>query len=104
MPAFAGMTVAGLLQTQCHEAELAIAAGYQEKRGPPALFLELVDLGLEVVGIGDRFLRDLDDDIAGSKPLVGSRRIRIDAEDDDALHGVLHLVFLAQVLIQIGKV
>ena len=61
------------------------ALGDQQQRRLAAVLLELVDLRLEVVGVGDRLLRDLDDHVAGGEPLVGGRRVRIDAGDDDAL-------------------
>src|SRR5882757_2638082 len=80
-----------LLQAQRHETQLAVGARDQEQRRFAAILLELVDLGLEIVGAGHRLLRDLDDDIARRESLIGRRRARIDGGDDHAFDGVLNL-------------
>ena len=62
-----------LLQRQRDEPQFAVRADHQEQRRLAAFFLELVDPGLEFVGGSHRFLRDLNNDIAGRQTLVGSR-------------------------------
>src|SRR5215467_6057196 len=92
-----------LLQRQRYEAQLTFGTRDQKQRRAAAVLLELVDLGLEVVGTRNRFLRDLDDRVARVEALVGGGRARVDAENDDALHGVLDFVLLAQVVAHIGE-
>ena len=70
-----------LLQTQRHEPQFAFRIGHQQKRELAAILLQLVDLGLEVIGGADRFLRHLDDGVAGGEALLRGRRILVDAGD-----------------------
>src|SRR6266576_5309538 len=87
-----------LLHAECDEAQLAVAVGDQQKHGFLAVLLQLVDALLDVGGIRHRFLRHLDDDVAGGEPLVGGIRGTVDAGDDDALDAVLDLVARTQIL------
>ena len=66
-------------------------------------FLSLSILAWRSSAFGDRLLRDLHDDVAGREALVGRRRVRVDAGDDHALHAVLDLVALAQIVGHVGE-
>src|SRR6516165_4775410 len=93
-----------LLQRQRHEAQFALGVRDQQQHRFLTVLLQLIDALLDVSGIAHRLLRDLDDDLAGGKPLVGGVRIALDTGDDDALDAVLDLVAAAQVLAHVGEV
>src|SRR5216684_2287455 len=93
-----------LLQAQRHEAQFAIRISDKQQRRLTAFLLELVDPLLQRVGIGDRLLRHLDHDVARIEALVGGGGLGFDAGDHHALHAVLDLVTLAQVVGHIGEV
>src|SRR4051812_34058873 len=61
--------VSALLHAQRDEAQFAFAVRYQQQHRLLAVLLELVDALLDVGRVSDRFLRHLDDDVAGGEPL-----------------------------------
>ena len=85
------------------EAQFALAVRDQQQHRLLAVLLELIDALLDVGGVSDRFLRHLDDDVAGGEPLFGGVGVAIDTGDDHALDAVLDLVPVAQVLAQRGE-
>src|SRR6202051_821841 len=93
-----------LLHAQRHEAEVAVGVRDQKQHGLLAVLLQLVAALLDVGGVADRFLRHLDDDLAGAQALVGGVGGAVDIGDDDALDRVLDLVAAAQVLAQSGEI
>src|SRR5215208_5344774 len=96
--------VSALLHAQRDEAQFALAIGNQQQHRLLAVLLELIDALLDVGGVSDRFLRHLDDDVAGGEPLFGGVGVAIDSGDDHALDAVLDLVLRAQVLAQRGEI
>ena len=56
-----------LLRAECHEAQFAVAVGDRQQDGFLAVLLQLIDALFHVGGVGHRFLRHLDDDVAGAE-------------------------------------
>ena len=48
--------------------------------------------------------RHLDDHVPGVKPFLGRGRIRVHLDDHHALHAILDLVLLAQLVAHVGEV
>src|SRR5437899_2841130 len=93
-----------LLHAQRDEAQFTLAVRDQQQHRLLAVLLELIDALLDVGRVSDRFLRHLDDDVAGGEPLFGGVGVAIDTGDDHALDAVLDLVLRAQVLAQRGEI
>src|SRR5215471_20673413 len=92
------------LQTQRHEAKFPIRVRDQKEHRPAAVLLELLDPLLQRIRIADSLLRDFDHYVARTEPLVGGGGLGFDAGDHDALHAVLDLVTLAQVVGHVSEV
>src|SRR5262249_148889 len=88
--------VLSLLEAQGDETGAAIRLQNQEHCCFLAVLFELVDALLKLRGVGDWLLLNFGDDHARRESFFGCGRIRIHTSDEDSLHLVLNVVFLAQ--------
>src|SRR5215813_5692304 len=93
-----------LLQAEGYEAWIAVRRNHKQHGGFLAVLLELFYALLEFGRARHRLLLDFGNHHPRREAFLGGGRVWIDAGDHDALHLVLDVVLLAQVVGEIGEI